>query len=273
MTISYRHGLIATAVVGALSLTSAQAQQKTPGYNTKIPVKIMTPNRVDTSIGRLEFFDGLPSQATTQKAYDYLDRARGVDAFLKGIPATSLEGMRLGWLELGAKTSNHVLIFDKLADSNPLFLTANTETVYGIGFLDLKTDGPTVVVVPPKAGPGVVDDAYFRFVLNMGGPGPDRGEGGKYLILPPDYSGEIKPTTGDEQAEVNGEKYYVAKSPSYVNLVVLRGFLVDGKPDAATASFKGGWKIYPARAGRQSTRHGVHQRIRQGLQYHPREQL
>ncbi|PZV38532.1 DUF1254 domain-containing protein [Mesorhizobium kowhaii] len=250
MTILYRQGLIAAAVVGALSLTSTQAQDKTPGYNTKIPEKIMTPDKVETSIGTLNFFDGLPSEATSQKVYDYLDTARGVDTFLKGIPATSLEGMRLGWMELGGKTSNHVLIFDKLADSNPLFLTANTETVYALGFLDLKTDGPTVVVVPPKVGPGTVDDAYFRFIINMGGPGPDRGAGGKYLILPPDYSGEIKPTKGDEQAEVDGEKYFVAKSPSYVDLIVLRGFLVDGKPDAATASFKGGLKIYPlAQAG------------------------
>jgi hypothetical protein len=230
---------------------SAQAQQKTRGYNTRIPQKIMTPEKVKTSIGTLEFFDGLPSKATSQKVYDYLDMARGVETFLKGIPATSVEGLRLGWLELGAKASNHVVIFDKLADSNPLFLTANTDTVYAWTFLDLKTDGPTVVEVPPKTGPGTVDDAYFRFVVDMGAPGPDRGAGGKYLILPPDYKGELKPTAGAEQAEVNGQKYFVAKSPSYVNIVVLRGFLEDGKPDAATAMFKGGLKIYPlAQAGK-----------------------
>ena len=148
-------------------------------------------------------------------------------------------------MELGAKACNHVAIFDKLLDSNPLFLTGNTETVYVLGFLDLKTDGPTVVEVPPKCGPGTVDDAYFRFVTDMGGPGPDRGAGGKYLILPPDYKGELKPTAGTEQADVNGQNNFVAKSPSYVNLLALRGFLVDGKPDAATAMFKGGLKIYP----------------------------
>jgi len=237
--------IIVAALACALSTTGAYAQQKTPGYNTKIPEKIMTPDKVQTSIGTLDFFDGLPSKATSQKVYDYLDRARGVDAFLKGIPATSLEGMRLGWQEVGGKAFNDVVIFDKLADSNPLFLTANTETVYVIAFLDLKKDGPTVVEVPPKTGPGTVDDAYFRYVVNMGGPGPDRGAGGKYLLLPPDYKGDVKPTAGAEQADVNGQKYYVVKSPSYVNLLVLRGFLEDGKPDAATAMFKGGLKIYP----------------------------
>jgi hypothetical protein len=51
MTIRYRQSVIATAVVGALSLTSAHAQTPTPGYNTKIPEKIMTPDKVKTSIG------------------------------------------------------------------------------------------------------------------------------------------------------------------------------------------------------------------------------
>ncbi len=237
--------VIIAALACALTITSAYGQEKTPGYNTKIPEQIMTPDQVKTSIGTLDFFDGLPSDATSQKVYDYLDTERGVESFLKGIPATSLEAMHRGWQELGGKAFNYVLIFDKLADSRPLFLTANTETVYVLAFLDLKTDGPTVVEVPPKTGPGTMDDAYFRFVVNMGGPGPDRGAGGKYLILSPDYTGEVKPTTGTEQAEVNGQKYFVVQSPSYVNLLVLRGFLKDGKPDAATAMFKGGLKIYP----------------------------
>jgi hypothetical protein len=78
-----------------------------------------------------------------------------------------------------------------------------------------------------------VDDAFFRFVTDMGRPGPDKGEGGKYLILPPGYKGEVP------------SGYFVSRSPSYVNLMVLRGFLVDGKPDAASKSFRDGLKVYP----------------------------
>ena len=55
--------------------------------------------------------------------------------------------------------------------------------------LDLETDGPTVVEVPPGSGPGTVNDAFFRFVVDMGGPGPDKGKGGKYLIVPAGYTG------------------------------------------------------------------------------------
>jgi hypothetical protein len=118
-------------------------------------------------------------------------------------------------------------------DSNPLFLTGNTSTVYCSVILDLKTDGPTVVEVPPASGPGTVNDAYFRFVIDMGPPGPDRGKGGKYLILPPGYEGEVP------------EGYFTAKSTSWVNWLILRGFLVDGKPDFSSNLFRTGLRVYP----------------------------
>jgi hypothetical protein len=116
--------------------------------------------------------------------------------------------------------------------------------VYCFAFLDLQADGPTVIEIPPGCGPGTVDDAYFRFVIDLGGPGPDRGEGGKYLIVPPDYKGELPKDKKD------GGEYFVAQTPSYSNGVILRGFLVDGKPDAASKMFRDKLKIYSlAKAG------------------------
>ncbi|PZX55586.1 DUF1254 domain-containing protein [Algoriphagus chordae] len=202
-------------------------------YNTNIPDKILTPDVVETRLGTLNFFDGLPSEETVVKVYDNLDFMRAVETFLNGIPATSIEGIRLGLEEAGSKSSNQVVIFDDLMDSNPLFLTGNTSTVYATSFLDLKKDGPTVVEIPARCGPGTVNDAYFRFVVDMGAPGPDRGKGGKYLILPPDYEGDVP------------EGYFVAKSTSYVNWLILRGFLVDGSPDFSSQMFRDGLKIYP----------------------------
>lgn len=124
-------------------------------------------------------------------------------------------------------------------DSNPLFLTGNTDTVYAMVILDLETDGPTVVEVPPGSGPGTVNDAFFRFVIDMGAPGPDKGQGGKYLIVPPGYAGELPKDKKD------GGAYYVARAPSYVNWLILRGFLVDAKPDTASKMFREGVKVYP----------------------------
>ncbi len=170
---------------------------------------------------------------------------RGSETFLNFIPMCSIEAMRRGMGELGAQSSSDVVIFDNLMDSSSLFLTGNTGTVYALAIMDLERDGPTVVEMPAGAGPGTTNDAYFRFVVDMGAPGPDRGQGGKYLILPPDYEGDIKPTKGTDTAKVNGEDYFVAQSTSYVNWLVLRGFLVDGKTDTATKMWKTGLKVYP----------------------------
>jgi hypothetical protein len=230
------------AIIIALTLglvSSSVWAQNTPGFNQKIPEKIMTPDKVETRLGTLNFVDGVPTTETTQKVYDNLDFLRGTEVFLNFIPATSMEGLRLGAIERGATKCHQALLFDQLLDSNPLFLTGNTDTVYCMVFLDLETDGPTVVEVPPGCGPGTVDDAFFRFVIDMGGPGPDQGKGGKYLIVPPGYKGEMPKDKKD------GGEYFVAQSPSYVNWVPLRGFLVDGKTDAAVKMFKEGVKVYP----------------------------
>lgn len=221
------------------------AEEPTPGYNHKIPEKIMTPDTVETRIGTLEFFDGMPKADTVDKLYDNLLLLRGVESFLNGIPATSIEGLREGQASIGADASHKVIVFDKLAGSDPLFLTGNTDTVYALAFFDLQKDGPTVVEIPANCGPGTVNDAYFRFVTDMGVPGPDAGKGGKYLILPPDYNGELEGKIGSEEETLDGETYFVSRSPSFVNWLVLRGFLVDGKPVAATTMFEQGLKIYP----------------------------
>ena len=238
-----KHFITATFV--ALLAATAGAEEPTLGFNHKIPEEIMTPDEVETSIGTLKFFDGMPDSETVDKLYDNLARIRGVETFLNGIPATSIEALRRGHVDIGVEASNVFMIADKLLDSSPLFLTANTDTVYCSGFLNLQKDGPTVVEIPAKAGPGTVNDAYFRFVIDMGAPGPDRGQGGKYLILPPDYKGDLEGPIGGKEAEVDGEKYFVVRSPSYVNWVILRGFLVDGKTDVSTVMFKEGLKVYP----------------------------
>jgi hypothetical protein len=214
----------------ALTVT---AEPPTPGYNQVIPPEILTPDTVETSIGTLNFFDGLPDQDTVAKVYENLDRMRATQAFLDMVPLASIEAMRRGMVSAGVDASHKIMLYNNLMDSNSLFLTGNTDTIYALGLLDLQRDGPTVVEIPPGAGPGTVNDAYFRFVIDMGAPGPDRGKGGKYLVLPPGYDGIVP------------EGYFAIESPTYINWVPLRGFLVDGKTDAAVAMWTDGLKIYP----------------------------
>ncbi|MGI9511749.1 MAG: DUF1254 domain-containing protein [Anderseniella sp.] len=217
-------------------LVNVSWAQPTPGCNTKISESIRTPNNLETRIGTFKYFDGIPTKETAKAIYNHLDYIRGVDSFLNGMPAASLEAIRRGQATLGAKDYNQVLIFDQLMDSNPLFLTGNTDTVYVSVFLDLKKHGPMVIEVPPGTGPGTVNDAFFRFVTDTGAPGPDKAMGGKYLILPPDrihLQGDVP------------EGYFVAKSTSWVNWYIARGFLKDGKPDFSSKLFREGLKVYP----------------------------
>ncbi|HEU4566217.1 MAG TPA: hypothetical protein VFS05_16260, partial [Gemmatimonadaceae bacterium] len=61
-----------------------------PKMATEIPTSITTPNVVETRLGTLRFFDGLPDEATVRTVYDHLDFQRAVQAFLTALPAAAL---------------------------------------------------------------------------------------------------------------------------------------------------------------------------------------
>ena len=128
---------------------NAVAEEPTPGYNTKIPESILTPNDLETRIGTFKYFYGIPTKETAEAIYNHLDYIRGVESFLNGMPAASLEAIRRSQ-EVNSETNSYqARIFDQLMDSNPLFLTGNTDTVYVSVILDLKKDGPMVIEIPP----------------------------------------------------------------------------------------------------------------------------
>lgn len=156
--------------------------------NDAIPEEITTPDKVETRIGALNFKDGVPGEVTTEKVFDHLDFTYAFRAFMDNLRGVSIHALRKGMQDIGMK-ENEVLVFSELMDSKSLFLTANADTVYVMGYLDLS-DGPVVIETPPKFL-GAVQDAWFRWVIDLGLPGPDRGEGGKYLIVPPDYAGTL----------------------------------------------------------------------------------
>jgi hypothetical protein len=221
---------VALTAMSICAATSAFSQE-TYRMTTPTPPQILTPSSVETRIGKLEFIDGVPTPKTAQLVYENLDFERGVEAFLSGIPGASLVAMREGLRKLGAENGT-IALFESLMDSKSLFLTANTESVYFFGWLDLK-NGPMVVEGPPNVL-GVIDDFWFRYVTDFGNAGPDRGKGGKYLVVPPDYNGPL-PSSG----------YHVVKSATYGNLLVGRGFLQNGSPRAAVESIQAHLRVYP----------------------------
>ena len=179
-----------TAVLSALFLacsgSSLHAADVIPkGYNTPIPNDVLTPDSVRTRIGTFNYFDGFPDDETMRVSRRQVDLGRGIQTFLNFMPAASLEMLYVGHRDgYGMQPNRDIGLFDELMSSKSLWLTGNTDTMYASVFLDLS-DGPVVVEVPPGTGPGTVNDAFLCFVVDMGGPGPDKGKGGKYLILGP----------------------------------------------------------------------------------------
>ena len=84
---------------------------------------------------------------------------------------------------------NTVMIFSELMGSESVFLTANADTVYFLWFIDLSS-GP-MVVETPSAGARDVRRHGFNWMVDFGFAGPDRGEGGRFLLLPPGYEGDL----------------------------------------------------------------------------------
>lgn len=111
------------------------------------PASVLTPDRVETRLGTLKFFDGLPDEATVQIAYDNLDLQRRVQAFLAGLPAADMCGMREGYRSFGPANQT-LLMTESLMDSGALMFVANTETIYNLAWLDTK-NGPLVIEMPP----------------------------------------------------------------------------------------------------------------------------
>ena len=197
------------------------------------PIKkhIVTPSVVETErLGTLNYFDGYPSEETVQKVYDNLDFTRGMETFLNGIPAASMHALIEGFKSEGVNELGEIAIFENLMDSRSIFLTPNTESVYTISHFDLKK-GPIVVESPPNTL-GMINDMYFRYVTDLGNAGPDKGQGGKYLILPPDYDGMVP------------AGYFVVRPPTYQNIIFWRGFLQKGDPKPAVESIKANTNLY-----------------------------
>jgi hypothetical protein len=221
--------LLYGALIAALA-TSAWADAPKMKMSTPVPDGMATPNTLETSIGTLTSVDGVPDVATTQKVYDNLDRIRATQAFLDAIPIASMEAMKVGLLKHGPANTT-AMLFEELMDSKSLWLTPNTTSVYMSLWLELG-DEPMVIETPPNVL-GIIDDAWFRYVTDFGNAGPDKGKGGKFLILPPGYEGEVP------------EGYHVARTTTHGNWVVWRGFQVDGSPAPAVAATKKLFKVYP----------------------------
>jgi hypothetical protein len=166
-----------------------------------------------------EFPGGFPGAATVQQAYDEADLNRAVQCYRLFFPSVSGLAIFKGNEVLGIVDNE---VFGTLeTEPKHVGLTLNSDTPYAPLLLDLRA-GPLVIELP--AGPliCIAMDLNQRWVMDMGLPGPDAGQGGRHLLLPPGYVGEVP------------DGYFVGRSTTYRVLAGIRALPIGGDVHAAS---------------------------------------
>lgn len=189
---------------------------------------------INTRIGPLSFENNYPAnKATTNKLYDEMDFQRATQAVLWSLPAMSFSGFSDGMRSHLMAKHNDFIIFENYLDTKTLALTGNNVTVYAISLIDLAKDGPVVLDIPAGPTAGMIDDGWWRSQTMVGLVGPDKGKGGKFLLVPPNYQGEL-PSKG----------YFIVHSSMNDLNFMIRGFVKNGDVAAASNMLKQ-VQIYP----------------------------
>jgi hypothetical protein len=151
---------------------------------------------------------------------------RAVEAVIWGMPAVNYELMLQAMIAAGGKT-NQIVYWSRLPNWKNQTLTPNPDAIYIIPFIDTKDAGPMVLEIPPAdegSIVGSVDDCWQTAIEDVGPAGVDKGKGGKYLLLPPDYQGRVP------------SGYIPMPSSTFESYALLRSILKSGSPaDVAKA--------------------------------------
>ncbi len=180
----------------------------------------------------LKYENGYPTQDTVDKLYDEIDFQRACQAYLWGFPLVSAASVRRGLFQDIGATYNDFEMYPKYLDAMGLWLTGNTTTIYSAAIIDLAKDGPVVVEVPAGPTAGMFGDYWF-ITTGVGALGPDKGQGGKFLLVPPGYQGKLPK-----------EGYFITPSKMNDTTFFIRGMVVNGDVAGAVALLKRA-RIYP----------------------------
>ena len=170
-------------------------------------------------LANLSFKENRPTEATAQTLKDELTFQRATQTYLWAMPLLNTMGMRDGFAQSYSTGYNVMAIWEKRLDAKTHITTPNSDLIYGMVFVDLAETGPLVFEAPPKLQ-GILLDFWQRpipvrggkFFGDLGLPGPDGGKGGKFLLLPPGYKGDVP------------EGYYVYRSGTNNVFIFLRSF-------------------------------------------------
>ena len=191
-------------------------------------------------LANLPFKENAPTKETAQTLRDELLFQRATQTYLWAMPLVNTLGMKFGSEKTFGSGYNVLPIWKKRLDARTLVTTPNSDVIYAMSYLDLGKDGPLVFEAPPMLQ-GILLDFWQRpipvdggkFAGDVGLPGPDAGKGGKFLLLPPGYKGEVP------------EGYFVYRSGTNNVFVFLRAFYQDPHDLAPPVKLLEQAKIYP----------------------------
>src|SRR5271168_2377843 len=190
--------LIAVALISVLALASSGTHAE--DINTRIGTLSFTH----------DFADGYPTKETVAKLFDERDFQRATQLYLWALPMVSLGEVEQVLATVPGAAHGDIM----RADTVPAirrFLTGNATTPYLMAWLNLEKSGPYVIEIPAGAAAGFVDDLWQRPVTDLAFPGPDKGQGGKFLLL------------GPNQAAPEGTQgFIILRSTTVNNLWLLR---------------------------------------------------
>jgi len=165
---------------------------------------------------------------------------RAVEAVIWSTPAVNFDRMYQAMVHdaKAGEGSNKIVYWSRLFDWKNQTLTPNPDSIYFMPFFNTKDVGAVVLEVPPAGDgsiTGSIDDCWQSALEDVGPAGMDKGKGGKYLILPPDY--KDKPPAG----------YIPLQAYNYEGYALLRSILKSNtEADIAKAVAYGKQiKIYP----------------------------
>lgn len=181
------------------------------------PVTVQT---VDTRIGKLDFELGVPTSETTARLYDEMDFQRAVQCYLWGLPTVGMEELKQGIRRDTGVRNGDLAVFDGYQNIS-VFLTPNIVTTYILALINLAETGPVVMDYPAGMTAGALIDWWDRPITDVGLPGPDKGQGARFLFVGP----------GQEVPQVDG--YLVFHSHTFNNVFFYR--VLETNPAKANA--------------------------------------
>ena len=182
---------------------------------------------------------GQPPPGTKQSVPD-LDAQvayqRAFEAVLWAMPASAIYRFRVGMLQVPGMADNAIGTTVIPLATKGAFITPNQTTPYTTAVADLR-NGPVVLEVPAKTDKvvlyGQVVDAWQATIAGVGPVGEDKGAGGKYLFLPPGYSGPMP------------DGYFAVRSSTYRIVFAFRSIQLGGATAADADTYTRLLKMYP----------------------------